>query len=655
MMPPLWTGACVLLWGYSIQQTWLALTVAILLEAAGPLGLRWALDTRQFERCADASSIGFAAVAIYQFNVHGLYGIYAILALMPWCLVPLALVQVYSTDRLTPLSALVYSLRSVRNGGRIDLRLALGLSALVAASAGEIPRGQYAAGMLLLTGWLLWARRPHRHRQGRWLMVTMAALVLGVALQSGFVSLHLALGELVQDWFRDMQISPADADRTSTAIGNMRQLKLSDQIYLRVRSPLPPQLPLLLTEATYTDFRFGSWSNRNAAFSAVDAQPGARVWPLGPTRQVSHEFDLSLMRKRDVGIVPLPAGATRIAGNRLLEVQRNALGALSVEAPPGLLRYQVSSEPGGIALAPPRDGDLDVPPDYRGVMTRIAEELALAKLTPRQRIDAVREHFARHFRYALVQPAAVPWRTPLTSFLTKTRRGHCEYFASATVLLLRSAGIPARYAVGYAVDEYSSLERAWLARARDAHAWTQAYVDGRWEVVDTTPSQWAALEDDGASRWQSWFDAASWLAYTVRSLQAGDAPRLRIALQGLGVLLLGTLLWRQRKRLQRAPAAPTSGGLPGAAGAALAVLVTRLARQGKRPAPGETTAHFLRRHLPAAIDGRTLEELIGLYYAERFGERLLDSGERARLAEGVNAYAQTHSAASDPQRGRKGA
>ncbi len=641
MIPPLWTGAVVLLWGYSIQQLWLALPVAILLEAAGPLGLRWALDTRQFERCADASSVAFAAVAVYQFNVHGLYGIYAILALMPWCLVPLTLVQMYSTERLTPLSALVYSLRRERHGGRLDLRLALGLSALVAASAGEIPREQYAAGMVLLTGWLLWARRPHRHRPGRWLLAVMATLGLGVALQFSFISLHLALGELVQDWFREMHISPADADRTSTAIGNLRQLKLSDQIYLRVRTPQPPTLPLLLTEATYSNFRFGSWSNRDAAFSAIDAAPGARVWPLAPAADASHEFDISLLRKRDIGIVPMPGGATRLAGERLLEVQRNALGALIVEAPAGLLRYQVISAPGTASPAPPRAGDLEVPDDYRGLIEQVTAELALAALTPRQKLEAVRSHFARHFRYALVQPTTMPWRTPLKTFLTSSRRGHCEYFASATVLLLRAAGIPSRYAVGYAVDEYSGFERAWLARARDAHAWALAYLDGRWEVVDTTPSQWATLEDDGASRWQSWFDAASWLAYTFRSLQAGDAPRVRLALQGLVVLLFGVLLWRQRGRLQRAARPPQARSLSGPAGTALSVLVARLARQGKQPAPGETTACFLRRHLPAETDGRRLEGLIGLYYAERFGERSLSAAERARLVDCINAYVRS--------------
>ena len=57
----------------------------------------------------------------------------------------------------------------------------------------------------------------------------------------------------------------------------------------------------------------------------------------------------------------------------------------------------------------------------------------------------------------------------MSRFLLRTRSGHCEYFATATVLLLRQLGIPARYAVGYAVHEATG--RKYVVRQRDAHAW----------------------------------------------------------------------------------------------------------------------------------------------------------------------------------------
>lgn len=639
MTPRLWTGTALLLWGYSLQQPLLALIVAALLEAAPSLRLRWDFESRQYERCADVSSVCFAALAVYQFNVHGLYGIYAILALMPWCLVPLATMQVYSTAATVPLGALVYSLRSAGDSGRIDLRLALGLNALVSASAGELPREHYAAGVAILLGWLLWTRRPHRHRPRRWLLAATLTVALTVALQSGFLRLHMAIGDLAQQWFRELNLSPANAERTSTAIGSLRQLKLSDQIYLRVRSDRAPSLPLLLTEATYTDFRFGTWSNRNAAFEVIDAAAGGRAWRLANGESQGPRLDIALTRDRELGIVPMPAGALQLTGAQVLEVQRNAHGALRVEAPPGLLSYAVTTAGGALRRAPPTTADLAVPPSYAALLQEVTTALAPGSGSARASVDAVRAHFAQHFSYALVQPTPVPWRAPLNDFLTRSRAGHCEYFASATVLLLRAAGVPARYAVGYAVDEYSTIEGAWLARARDAHAWAEAYVDGAWEVVDTTPARWSELEDARASRWQGWFDVMSWVAHTWRSLQAGEAPRLRRALALVALLLGALLLWRQRGRLRRteAPGPHAASALP-PAGIAIDRLLERLAQRGSLPAPGETTARFLRRHLPPASAGCRLETLIELYYAERFGAADSSEEHRQRLRACVEAF-----------------
>src|SRR5205807_1199702 len=68
----------------------------------------------------------------------------------------------------------------------------------------------------------------------------------------------------------------------------------------------------------------------------------------------------------------------------------------------------------------------------------------------------------------------------LEEFLLNSRAGHCEYFATATTLLLRAAGVPARYAVGFSVQEWSRLEQRYIVRARHAHSWTLAYVNGGW-------------------------------------------------------------------------------------------------------------------------------------------------------------------------------
>ena len=102
-------------------------------------------------------------------------------------------------------------------------------------------------------------------------------------------------------------------------------------------------------------------------------------------------------------------------------------------------------------------------------------------MPPAQAVQRVMQHFASGFSYSLWRDAPPPAGvTPLADFMTRTRQGHCEYFAAAATILLRAAGVPARYATGYAVMEYSGLEQAYVVRARHAHAWTRAYLDGRW-------------------------------------------------------------------------------------------------------------------------------------------------------------------------------
>jgi transglutaminase-like putative cysteine protease len=83
------------------------------------------------------------------------------------------------------------------------------------------------------------------------------------------------------------------------------------------------------------------------------------------------------------------------------------------------------------------------------------------------------------------------------------------------VLLLRAQGIPARYVTGYALQEYSNWEHAYIVRLSHAHAWVQAYVNGRWVEVDTTPSTWAAEEEKHASVLQPVWDAISYVAFRL--------------------------------------------------------------------------------------------------------------------------------------------
>lgn len=77
---------------------------------------------------------------------------------------------------------------------------------------------------------------------------------------------------------------------------------------------------------------------------------------------------------------------------------------------------------------------------------------------------------------------------PVEDFLFNRKEGHCEYFASAMALMLRSVGIPSRLVSGFKGGEQNALSGAFVVQERHAHAWVEAYADGRWRICDSTPA-----------------------------------------------------------------------------------------------------------------------------------------------------------------------
>jgi len=150
-----------------------------------------------------------------------------------------------------------------------------------------------------------------------------------------------------------------------------------------------------------------------------------------------------------------------------------------------------------------------VPPAARDTVTRLAEEV-VADLPAEARFEravALQRYFvdSKLFRYTLNRPRWHGSGDPTADFLTRYREGHCEYFASALTMMLRSQDIPARMVVGYKGGEWNSLGGFYQVRQLHAHAWVEAYlppqslpqeldresahwIAGAWLVLDPTPS-----------------------------------------------------------------------------------------------------------------------------------------------------------------------
>ncbi len=103
------------------------------------------------------------------------------------------------------------------------------------------------------------------------------------------------------------------------------------------------------------------------------------------------------------------------------------------------------------------------------------------------KIAAIETWMSDHVRYTTQIPPLAAGADAVDSFLFGSRRGYCEQISTATVVMLRSLGIPAREAVGYVPGSYDPITDLYQVQAKDAHAWVQVWFPGYgWQNFDPT-------------------------------------------------------------------------------------------------------------------------------------------------------------------------
>lgn len=268
----------------------------------------------------------------------------------------------------------------------------------------------------------------------------------------------------------------------SSRLGDVEQLALSPRVALRVWSTEPQDLR-----------------------ARVKTRFDGRVWYAPPGGRTPLAED---------GAVPAAPTTGREVSSRILVEEMSAPVIL---APARVVRTQLPAgahvdEAGILAGVKPRyytivnrrEGDLaqeaeapdpaclevhaTVDPRLRGLAAQLGQGDA------EERVRRTAAYLGEHCRYSL-KVGAFRSEDPVGEFVFDKKRGYCEYFASATVVLLRLQGVPARYVLGFGVRESNKEGDQYVVRDSDAHAWAEAYVPGRgWVAVDATPAdQYDAL------------------------------------------------------------------------------------------------------------------------------------------------------------------
>jgi transglutaminase-like putative cysteine protease len=247
---------------------------------------------------------------------------------------------------------------------------------------------------------------------------------------------------------------------------------------------------------------------------------------------------------------------------------------------------------------------------------------------------------------------------PIEEFLFHTRAGHCERFATALVLLLRSQGIPAILVLGFMGCEQTDEPGKYIVRQEHAHAWVEALIEqyeprpwwdvwgvrlrSRWRSLDPTPGGEPAESGQGG-----WVDrAGTWLRSLYNTFVANyDAEQRRRALAAVGswatrtetigtaaALVAAAVLLRYslRRRPVTTPPTPETRWFDW--------LLAVLAAHGFIPEPGQTPREFaagvtesLRRN-PAAVSLADVPlDWVEAYYETRFGGHPLPPDRLAAL------------------------
>jgi protein-glutamine gamma-glutamyltransferase len=671
----------------------LGVLLAVVVESAHWTRIRWDFGDQGAARAwqLSAVAIGIAGALIYLDSSSRL-AMPILLTWLPPLLLPVQFVQVFGMKISLPLNMFSFLAKQRRernlrlgpteseihfNFGNVYFIVALLGCAVGDAASG--PNGWlYLPATVALVGWRILASN-----RSRWFSLLIAmGIASGISIlgQKGLEKLDERLTS------RGPFTSGFDPNSTSTLIGKPGPVALSPDIVWRLQS-VTGRPPALLRTASYNNYREnGKWYCRPLSdpefedlatrleqglpyyLLASDLSEPEQIAAVNP--QLPH-FTLRGAAS-EYAPLPLPGDTASLQGFELDGIDRNSFGTVrvlpkhSVIAGKVLLKSDCLSENTKVLAE-----DLKIPFLERRTLKSVLRELHLLKPTlwevyqsrenftlpekheslfsqPRdslplaQKLAILRTWFLREFRYSknltiAMSPYLKASPTAIEQFLTTSRSGHCEYFATATVLLLREAGIPARYATGFAVMERDAKRNEYVIRGTHGHAWCRVWDAGaqRWIDFDTTPGGWSSVTPPPLSWFQRSSDQIKRLRedFFLWQNQPENRTNVTIVIWTISLALLAFLtkkLWKSKRTLSGNQSTRHYGG---------AVISTplnaleRLAakRLGTRPT-GTPLAEWLSQLRPALADTALLDEALALHQQLRFDPAPAPPDDQARLA-----------------------
>jgi protein-glutamine gamma-glutamyltransferase len=696
-MPPLLMGATLLFWGWQTGFLFEGAVMALILESARLVKVRWEFSDDEFARVCTFCIVLFLAAMIFAFNSNGGPSDFgqlfqslnsssehnasnasamtadSLFRWLPMIFFLFVAAQTFSPAEGVPLEAFSFWMRTRRKRARkrgqpmppsrrVNVLYPYFALCLFSAAAHSAQDNSFYYGLCILVSWALWPERSRRFALPVWLGVLTIAVVVGFFGQRGFGQLSRLAEEYDPQILSFLMHSLTDPKKSRTDIGDVGRVKMSGKIVIRLEPENGAHVPEYLREASYrklSEFNYKSYKqlvwdsgNTNNDFPPVsETPPDSGNWSLygDPANKDSVNIacyldGINRDDKYPDGLLPLPTDCSRLENLHAYFVYRNTLGTVLAEGP-RLMIFDAHFGSGLIKDDKPDanesmpDEDLFVPTNEIPALDQFISQLKISGRSDDQKILAVSQYFADNFKYSLWQDTPkIPSTnaTALAQFLFDTRSGHCEYFATATVLLLREMGIPARYAVGYYVHE--SAGSGYVVRLRDAHAWCLAWNKQRqvWQNLDTTPSTWVKDEKEHSSPFQFLSDFQSWAQYEIIKFFDYSHNNIREYIFWALIPALAFLLYRIFRgspRHHKDEEQLEHSAWPGL-DSEFYRLEQKLAQSGLPRDPGEPLSVWVQRATKDSQFAKlkqSLENILVLHYRYRFDPQGLDASERQML------------------------
>jgi protein-glutamine gamma-glutamyltransferase len=281
-------------------------------------------------------------------------------------------------------------------------------------------------------------------------------------------------------------------------LGEIANIEENSDVAMRVRvSPDNPDLstPYYWRGISFDHYDGKTWTTGYPGnrFLSRDFQGLYNVsnTPVDPQQMVTQEFYLAPL---DTRVVFGLDKVIKLKGD-LGEVSRDTNSSLMAMSRPQ--HYEVYSRMNRPSLAQLNlAGRSPIPerirryhlqlPQYSSQIEQLAQTITQGRFSTLDKVVSIQKYLQTNYQYSLTD-ITQDAKDPVSKFLFETKKGHCEYFSTSMVMLLRHLGIPARIVNGFLQGEYNDIGGFYVVRNSDAHSWVEVYFDGTWVSFDPSP------------------------------------------------------------------------------------------------------------------------------------------------------------------------